>query len=103
VRTASDLVRAKSTGVAVILIGHVVKDGQIAGPKAVEHLVDAVLISKRARLSFPHLARGKEPFRRDRRNRRFEMTGTGLAEVANPPRFSRRPLGPGVRRAAWPA
>ena len=45
VRTASfDLVRyAKSSGAALILVGHVTKEGQIAGPKAVEHLVDAVL------------------------------------------------------------
>ena len=45
VRTASfDLVRyAKASGAALILVGHVTKDGQIAGPKAVEHLVDAVL------------------------------------------------------------
>src|SRR3984957_15779487 len=43
VRTASfDLVRyAKASGAALILVGHVTKDGQIAGPKAVEHLVDA--------------------------------------------------------------
>jgi DNA repair protein RadA/Sms len=48
VRTAThDLVRyAKASGVTVILIGHVTKDGQIAGPKAVEHLVDACSISK---------------------------------------------------------
>src|SRR5690242_11630522 len=45
VRTAThDLVRfAKTSNTAVILVGHVTKDGQIAGPKAVEHLVDAVL------------------------------------------------------------
>ena len=45
VRTASfDLVRyAKASGAALLLVGHVTKDGQIAGPKAVEHLVDAVL------------------------------------------------------------
>ena len=44
-RTASfDLVRyAKASGAALLLVGHVTKDGQIAGPKAVEHLVDAVL------------------------------------------------------------
>src|SRR6478735_9918097 len=45
VRTASfDLVRyAKASGAALLLVGHVTKDGQIAGPKTVEHLVDAVL------------------------------------------------------------
>jgi len=41
---AQELVRfAKKKGVAVILVGHVTKDGQIAGPRVVEHLVDAVL------------------------------------------------------------
>jgi DNA repair protein RadA/Sms len=56
VRTATqDLVRyAKASGTALILIGHVTKAGQIAGPKVVEHLVDAVLYSRgRARPSVP--------------------------------------------------
>src|SRR5882724_9429930 len=87
VRTAThDLVRyAKSTGVAVILIGHVTKDGQIAGPKAVEHLVDAVLYFEGERGHHFRILRSvKNRFGPTDEIGVFEMTGTGLAEVANP-------------------
>ena len=83
---AQALIRfAKTSGAAVILVGHVTKDGQIAGPRVVEHMVDAVL-------SFE--GEGAHAFRvlRATTNRFgptdeigvFEMTGDGLAEVANP-------------------
>ena len=87
VRTAThDLVRyAKSTGVAVILIGHVTKEGQIAGPKAVEHLVDAVLYFEGERGHHFRILRAvKNRFGATDEIGVFEMTGTGLAEVANP-------------------
>ena len=87
VRNAThDLVRyAKSTGVAVILIGHVTKDGQIAGPKAVEHLVDAVLYFEGERGHHFRILRAvKNRFGATDEIGVFEMTGTGLAEVANP-------------------
>jgi DNA repair protein RadA/Sms len=87
VRTAThDLVRyAKATGVAVILIGHVTKDGQIAGPKAVEHLVDAVLYFEGERGHHFRILRAvKNRFGATDEIGVFEMTGTGLAEVANP-------------------
>ena len=87
VRTAThDLVRyAKSTGVAVILIGHVTKDGQIAGPKAVEHLVDAVLYFEGERGHHFRILRAvKNRFGATDEIGVFEMTGTGLAEVSNP-------------------
>src|SRR5215475_9472138 len=84
--SAAELIRfAKRSGAAVILVGHVTKDGQIAGPRVVEHMVDAVL-------SFE--GEGSHQFRilRAMKNRFgptdeigvFEMTGTGLREVANP-------------------
>ena len=84
--SAAELIRfAKRAGTAVILVGHVTKDGQIAGPRVVEHMVDAVL-------SFE--GEGSQQFRilRALKNRFgptdeigvFEMTGTGLREVANP-------------------
>ncbi len=84
--SAAELIRfAKRTGAAVILVGHVTKDGQIAGPRVVEHMVDAVL-------SFE--GEGSQQFRilRAIKNRFgptdeigvFEMTGAGLREVANP-------------------
>ena len=86
-RTASfDLVRyAKASGAAVILVGHVTKDGQIAGPKAVEHLVDAVLYFEGERgHQFRILRAVKNRFGPTDEIGVFEMTGKGLAEVANP-------------------
>ncbi len=87
VRTASfDLVRyAKSSGAALLLVGHVTKDGQIAGPKAVEHLVDAVLYFEGERgHHFRILRSAKNRFGPTDEIGVFEMTGMGLAEVANP-------------------
>jgi DNA repair protein RadA/Sms len=95
--SAAELIRfAKRTGACVILVGHVTKDGQIAGPRVVEHMVDAVL-------SFG--GEGSQQFRilRAMKNRFgptdeigvFEMTGAGLHEVANPSELflSERELG----------
>ncbi|HEY1710512.1 MAG TPA: DNA repair protein RadA [Rhizomicrobium sp.] len=87
VRTACfDLVRyAKSSGAAVLLVGHVTKEGQIAGPKAVEHLVDAVLYFEGERgHHFRVLRAVKNRFGATDEIGVFEMTGQGLAEVANP-------------------
>lgn len=87
VRTASfDLVRyAKASGAALLLVGHVTKDGQIAGPKAVEHLVDAVLYFEGERgHHFRVLRAVKNRFGPTDEIGVFEMTGQGLAEVANP-------------------
>ncbi len=87
VRTASfDLVRyAKSSGAALLLVGHVTKEGQIAGPKAVEHLVDAVLYFEGERgHHFRVLRAVKNRFGPTDEIGVFEMTGGGLAEVANP-------------------
>ncbi|MDE2184577.1 MAG: DNA repair protein RadA [Alphaproteobacteria bacterium] len=87
VRTASfDLVRyAKATGAALILVGHVTKEGQIAGPKAVEHLVDAVLYFEGERgHHFRVLRAVKNRFGPTDEIGVFEMTGKGLEEVANP-------------------
>jgi DNA repair protein RadA/Sms len=87
VRTACfDLVRyAKASGAAVLLVGHVTKDGQIAGPKAVEHLVDAVLYFEGERgHHFRVLRAVKNRFGATDEIGVFEMTGQGLSEVANP-------------------
>src|ERR1700754_2553996 len=87
VRTASfDLVRyAKASGAALILVGHVTKEGQIAGPKQVEHLVDAVLYFEGERgHHFRVLRAVKNRFGPTDEIGVFEMTGKGLAEVANP-------------------
>ena len=87
VRTAThDLVRfAKASGTSLILVGHVTKDGQIAGPKAVEHLVDAVLYFEGERGHHFRILRAvKNRFGATDEIGVFEMTGKGLAEVANP-------------------
>ena len=84
--TAAMLLRfAKETGVPVILIGHITKEGSIAGPKVLEHIVDVVL-------QFEGDNRGTYRLLRSIKNRFgstselavFEMTGKGLREVSNP-------------------
>jgi DNA repair protein RadA/Sms len=84
--TAQELVSfAKRRGTAVILVGHVTKDGQIAGPRVVEHMVDTVLYFEGERgHPFRILRAVKNRFGPADEIGVFEMTGTGLAEVANP-------------------
>ena len=63
---------AKRNGISVVLVGHVTKDGQIAGPRVVEHMVDTVFVfRRRAWTSVPHSSRRKEPLWSIRRNRCF--------------------------------
>ena len=71
--SAQALIRfAKTTGAAVILVGHVTKDGQIAGPRVVEHMVDAVVSFEGDNAHhFRIPARGEEPLRPHRRDRRL--------------------------------
>jgi len=76
---------AKRRGVAVILVGHVTKDGQIAGPRVVEHMVDTVLYFEGERgHQFRILRAVKNRFGPADEIGVFEMTGMGLAEVTNP-------------------
>ncbi|MFN4159788.1 MAG: DNA repair protein RadA [Gemmobacter sp.] len=76
---------AKRRGVAVVLVGHVTKDGQIAGPRVVEHMVDCVLYFEGERgHQFRILRAVKNRFGPADEIGVFEMTGAGLAEVANP-------------------
>jgi DNA repair protein RadA/Sms len=87
VRSAAQvLIRfAKRSGAAVILVGHVTKDGQIAGPRVVEHMVDAVLsFEGDGAHQFRILRAIKNRFGPTDEIGVFEMTGAGLAEVANP-------------------
>ncbi|THD43347.1 MAG: DNA repair protein RadA [Bradyrhizobium sp.] len=83
---AQALIRfAKSSGAAVVLVGHVTKDGQIAGPRVVEHMVDAVLsFEGEGAHAFRILRAQKNRFGPTDEIGVFEMTGAGLAEVANP-------------------
>ena len=76
---------AKRRGVSVILVGHVTKDGQIAGPRVVEHMVDTVLYFEGERgHQFRILRAVKNRFGPADEIGVFEMTGEGLAEVTNP-------------------
>ncbi len=83
---AHDLVRfAKRSDTAVVLVGHVTKDGQIAGPRVVEHMVDTVLYFEGERGHHFRILRGvKNRFGATEEIGVFEMTGAGLQEVANP-------------------
>jgi DNA repair protein RadA/Sms len=76
---------AKRRGVAVVLVGHVTKDGQIAGPRVVEHMVDTVLYFEGERgHQFRILRAVKNRFGPADEIGVFEMTGAGLAQVTNP-------------------
>jgi DNA repair protein RadA/Sms len=76
---------AKRRGTAVVLVGHVTKDGQIAGPRVVEHMVDTVLYFEGERgHQFRILRAVKNRFGPADEIGVFEMTGAGLAEVLNP-------------------
>src|SRR6266480_2365578 len=95
--SAQALIRfAKRSGAAVILVGHVTKDGQIAGPRVVEHMVDAVLsFEGEGSHQFRILRAVKNRFGPTDEIGVFEMTGGGLREVANPSELflSERDLG----------
>ncbi|MFT7509923.1 MAG: DNA repair protein RadA/Sms, partial [Sulfitobacter sp.] len=76
---------AKRKGIAVVLVGHVTKEGQIAGPRIIEHMVDTVLYFEGERgHQFRILRAVKNRFGPAAEIGVFEMTGDGLAEVANP-------------------
>src|SRR6516162_3384474 len=95
--SAQALIRfAKRSGAAVILVGHVTKDGQIAGPRVVEHMVDAVLsFEGEGSHQFRILRAVKNRFGPTDEIGVFEMTGAGLQEIANPSELflSERDLG----------
>src|SRR5438445_1437150 len=94
---AQALIRfAKRSGAAVLLVGHVTKDGQIAGPRVVEHMVDAVLsFEGEGSHQFRILRAVKNRFGPTDEIGVFEMTGGGLREIANPSELflSERDLG----------
>ena len=84
--TAGALQRyAKARAVPVVLIGHVTKDGTLAGPKSLEHLVDAVLTVEGERGGARRLLRAnKNRFGPVDELALYEMTGQGLVEIPNP-------------------
>ena len=78
---------AKSDGVPVVLVGHVTKDGTLAGPKTLEHLVDVVLSVEGDRTGGLRLVRAtKNRFGSTEEVGVFEMADRGLVEVADPAR-----------------
>jgi DNA repair protein RadA/Sms len=99
---AHELVRyAKKSGAVIVLVGHVTKDGQIAGPRVVEHLVDAVLYFEGERgLPFRILRGVKNRFGATDEIGVFEMSERGLRETPNPSALF---LGPSGARASGAA
>ena len=83
---ASRLLRvAKEAGVAIFLVGHVTKDGAVAGPRALEHLVDTVLQFEGDRYQEHRVLRAtKNRFGSTNELAVFEMTGAGLVGVPEP-------------------
>lgn len=76
---------AKETNIPVILIGHITKDGSIAGPKVLEHIVDTVLQFEGDSHHFYRILRAsKNRFGSTSEIGVFEMTGEGLREITNP-------------------
>jgi DNA repair protein RadA/Sms len=83
---ASELIQfAKETGTPLILIGHITKDGQLAGPKILEHMVDTVLQFEGDRHHIYRILRAhKNRFGSTAEIGIYEMQGSGLREIANP-------------------
>ncbi len=76
---------AKSSGVSILMIGHVTKDGSIAGPRVLEHIVDAVLYLEGDPFQHYRLLRGvKNRYGATSEVGVFEMRGSGLTQVTNP-------------------
>lgn len=79
------IAKAKSQGISIILVGHVNKEGTIAGPKVLEHMVDAVLYFEGERSQSYRIIRAiKNRYGSTNEIGVFEMTDTGLCEVQNP-------------------
>ncbi|NLN06189.1 MAG: DNA repair protein RadA [Firmicutes bacterium] len=94
--TATWLRLAKEENIAVLLVGHVTKDGQIAGPRVLEHMVDCVLYFEGDRQHLYRILRAvKNRFGSTHEIGIFTMDAAGLKEVANPSEWllAQRPLG----------
>jgi len=81
---ASQLFRlAKEQGIAVFLVGHVTKEGYVAGPKLLEHLVDVVIYFEQTALQHRIIRAGKNRFGAANEIGVFEMTTAGLKEITD--------------------
>ena len=90
VREATNILMsiAKSLSVTVFIVGHVTKEGTVAGPRVLEHMVDTVLYFEGDRFASYRILRAvKNRFGSTNEVGVFEMRGDGLAEVADPSRF----------------
>lgn len=87
---------AKNNAIAVLIVGHVTKEGQVAGPRVLEHMVDTVLYFEGERNELYRIIRAvKNRFGSTNEIGVFEMCGSGLKEVPNPSEYmlSGRPVG----------
>lgn len=87
---------AKGSGIAIFIVGHVTKEGQVAGPRVLEHMVDTVLYFEGEKSSSYRILRAvKNRFGSTNEIGVFEMTESGLEEVKNPSAYmlEGRPLG----------
>lgn len=90
IREATSLITrmAKRTGAATFIVGHVTKDGAIAGPRILEHMVDTVLYFEGDRYASYRILRGvKNRFGSTNEIGVFEMQQSGLSEVENPSEY----------------
>jgi DNA repair protein RadA/Sms len=102
VRACADslIAAAKERGFCLLLIGHVTKDGDLAGPRTLEHAVDTVLTFEGdTRSGLRVLAGGKNRFGPEGEVAWFEMTPTGLVETAESPWLGGGDAGPGSATA----
>jgi DNA repair protein RadA/Sms len=102
------MLNAKKSGIPTLLVGHVTKDGAIAGPKLLEHMVDTVLYFEGDRNHVFRILRAvKNRFGSTNEIGVFEMQAGGLVQVPNPSAvfLSERPFNAPVRwsRPAWRA
>lgn len=87
--TTSTLMRvAKGKGISIFIVGHVTKEGMVAGPKVLEHMVDTVLYFEGQNNAAYRILRAvKNRFGSTNEIGVFEMKGSGLAEVTNPSKY----------------
>jgi DNA repair protein RadA/Sms len=86
--TAALLQIAKGSGITVFIVGHVTKEGVVAGPRVLEHMVDTVLYFEGDRYASYRILRGvKNRFGSTNEIGVFEMRGEGLVEVENPSEY----------------
>ncbi len=86
--TSAFMQLAKGLGITIFIVGHVTKEGVVAGPRVLEHMVDTVLYFEGDRHAAYRILRGvKNRFGSTNEIGVFEMCGQGLAEVANPSEY----------------